>query len=79
MGWTSKSGGSGDSRVVVPRSDGRIAGGSERTGRTISAKTNGQTGESPIEIKKNNFFVESVTERYILATENLFQALSERE
>jgi Helix-turn-helix len=34
---------------VVPRSDGRIAGGSGRTGRTINAKTKRQTGESPIE------------------------------
>ena len=79
LGRPSKTGGFGDSRVVVPRSHGRIAGGSKRTGRASSAKTKRQTEESPIEQKKVNFFVESVADRYIIASKYPSPVLSERE
>jgi hypothetical protein len=52
---------------VVPGSDGRIAGGTERIGRKGDAKAKRETGKPQAEIKSVNIFVANVTIGYILA------------
>jgi hypothetical protein len=67
----SKTGGFGDSRVVVPRPDGTIVRRTERTGRRDDAETKRQAWKSWCQRKGLKFFVANVTIRYILAIQDL--------